>query len=61
MKIVVAVLMMLASACVVEPPSGARSEEMLSCFGLRPLCGPGMHPVCICGPIGSSCYYVCSR
>jgi hypothetical protein len=62
MKKFVAVMVLMLSACIAEPLPSATTDQPLSCFGLQPMCGPGMYAVCICGPIGSGgCHWECTR
>lgn len=61
MRFVAVLVMALCGACVVEPVGSPAADELLGCFGMQPMCGVGMHAVCICGPIGDGCSWVCTR
>ena len=44
-KVILFTLLFLSPAAVTIAPEPA---EAIGCFGIQPICPPGLHPMCIC-------------
>jgi len=54
---------LFCGGCAPASPVQAQPTEYGGrCMGIRPLCGPGLHPECICyDAFGNNCTWQCVR
>lgn len=49
------------SGAAQEPAPRATEEPASRCMGIRPLCPPGQHPLCICeSDYSYNCAWICA-
>ena len=60
-KVILLTLLFLSPAAVITAPEPAEALGG-QCFGIPPLCGPGLHPACVCyDAMGNNCSWQCVR